>query len=63
MGQGGGTLFLITQMGQNTIDNVLVLNARNHPDRSTALTANLYIDTEYALEPLGPGHGDVPFSG
>ena len=29
----------------------------------TAATANLNVDIEHALESLGPGHRDVPFSG
>jgi hypothetical protein len=43
--------------------DVLVLNTGDDLYRSTAMTANLDIDIEDALEPLGPGHRDVPFSG
>jgi len=39
--------------------DVLTLNARDHPDRSTAATANFNVDIEYALESLGPGHGSM----
>ena len=63
MWQGGGVLFLALKMSQNSIDDVLVFDARDNSDRSTAATTNLYIDTEYALEPLGPGHRGMPFSG
>jgi hypothetical protein len=50
-------------MGQNSIDDALVLNTGDDLYRSTAMTANLDIDIEYSLESLGPGHRDVPFSG
>ena len=56
MGQGGGTLFLIAQMSQNSIDDVLVLNTRNDLDRPAAPTADLNIDVEDTLESLCPGH-------
>jgi len=50
-------------MSQNPVDNVLVLNTGDDLYRSTAMTANLDIAIEEALESLGPGHRDVPFSG
>ena len=62
MGQGGGTLFLIAQVSQDSIDGLLVLNARNDPDRTTAAAANLNVDIEYALESLSPGHRRVTLS-
>jgi hypothetical protein len=61
--QGGGVLFLALKMSQNSIDDVLVFDARDNSDRSTAATTNCNIDIEYSLESLGPGHRDVPFSG
>ncbi len=61
--QGGGALFLIAQMREDSVDDVLVFDTGDDPDRSTAATANLNVDIEYALESLGPGHRDVPFSG
>ena len=39
------------------------LGCYRRPYRSTAMTANLDIDIEYALESLGPVHCEVPFSG
>ena len=45
-------------MSQDSVDDVLILDARDDFDGPTAPTANLYIDTEYALEPLSPG-GDA----
>jgi len=62
-GPGRGFLFLLAKMSQDPVDDVLILNARDDFDGPTAPTANLYIDTEYALEPLGPGHRGMPFSG
>ena len=56
-------MFLFAKMSQDSIDNVLVLNTGDDFDGPTAMAANLDIDIEYALESLGPGHRDVPFSG
>ena len=56
-------MFLVAQMSKDSIDDVLVLNEGDNSYGSTAMTANLNIDIEYALESLGPGHRDVPFSG
>jgi len=66
MGQGGGFLFLVAQMSQNSIDDVLVLNTavRRFDDdlyRSTATTANFDIDIEHAFKALGPGHSRMTF--
>ena len=63
MWQGGGVLFLIAQMSQNAIDDLLVLDAGDDSGRSTASTANFNVYVEYSLESLGPGHRDVLFSG
>ena len=63
MWQGGGVLFLIAQMSQNAIDDLLVLDARDHFGRASTVSTGLDVDTEDALESLGPGHRDVPFSG
>ena len=43
-------------MSQNPVDNVLVLNTGDDLYRSTAMTVNLDIDIEDALESLGSGH-------
>jgi hypothetical protein len=56
-------LFFLAKMSQNPVDNVLVLNASDDFDGPTAMTANLDIDIEYALESLGPGPRDVSFGG
>lgn len=63
MGQGGGALFLVAQMSQNSADDVLVLNTSNDFDGPAAATADLNIDVEHTLEPLCPGHSTVSFSG
>jgi hypothetical protein len=52
-------------MSQNPLDDVLILNAtvrRSDDDigRTTAPIANLYIDTEYALESLSSDHRGRP---
>ena len=62
VGQGGGALFLIAQMSQNSIDGVLVLDTCDDFDGPTAATANFRIDIEYSLEPLSPGHGGMALS-
>ena len=56
-------MFFLAKMSQNPVDNVLVLNASDDFDGPTAMTANLDIDIEYALESLGPGPRDVSFGG
>ena len=50
-------------MGQNLVYDVLVLDARDHFDRASTAATDLDVDIEDALELLGPGHRDVPFSG
>jgi hypothetical protein len=50
-------------VGQDPVDDVPFLNASDDFGGPTAATANFHIDIEYALESLGPGHRDVPFSG
>ena len=59
MGQGGGALFLLAKMGQNSIDEVLVLDTYNDSRRSTTATANFNIDIEYSLESLGSVHSHM----
>lgn len=63
MWQGGGVLFLIAQMSQDSIDDVLVLNAGDNFYGSTATTANLDIDIEYTFQSLSPGHRGMLFGG
>ena len=48
-------------MSQDAVDNVPVLSTGDDLYRSTAMTANLDIDIEDALESLGSGHCDAPF--
>jgi hypothetical protein len=38
--QSGGVLFLALKMSQDPVDDVLVLNACDDPDRTTAASAN-----------------------
>ena len=62
MGQGAGALFLIAQMSQNSIDDVLILDTRDDSDRSTAAAADFDVYVEYSLESLSPGHGGMALS-
>ncbi len=55
MWQGGGVLFLIAQMSQNSFDDVLIFDASDHPYRPTAAGAGHDVYIEYVLEPLSPG--------
>gem|GEM_PF-3002694 len=60
MWQGGGVLFLIAQMSQNSFDDVLIFDATvrrsdDNFDRPTAAGADHDVYIEYALEPLSPG--------
>ena len=50
MGQGGGALFSIAQMSQNSIDNVLILDAGDDSGSNTAAAANVNVDSEAALQ-------------
>ena len=68
VGQGGGTLFLIAKMSQDSIDDVLVLNAAvrridDDSDRPTAAAANLDVDAEHTFQALSPDHGGVTLGG
>ena len=58
-------MLLFAKMRQDAIDNVLVLNTGDDFDGPTTAIANfnIDIDIEDALESLGPGHCDAPFSG
>ena len=63
MWQSGGVVFLTLKMNQDPVDNVLVLNTTDDPDRASTASTDLDVDIEDALESLGSGHSDVPFSG
>ena len=64
-------LFFLAQVIKDPIDglpcfigyDVLVLDTRVDPGRSATKTADLDVDTEYTLEPLGPGHGGMALGG
>ena len=58
-----GVVFVLLKMGQDPVDDVLVLDASDDFDRSTATTANLDIDIEYTFQSLGPGHRGMLFGG
>ena len=58
----GGALFLIAQMSQNSIDDVLVLDTRDDSDGSTAAAADFDVYAAYSLESLSPGHGGMALS-
>ena len=60
---GWDVLFPIAKVSEDFIYDVLVLNTGDDLHRSTAATAKVNIDIEYALESLGSGHRDVSFSG
>ena len=55
-GPGRGFLFLLSKICQDSVDDVLILNASNDFGGPTAATTNFNIDIEYALESLGPRH-------
>ena len=48
-GPGRGFLFLLSKMCQDSVDDVLILNASDDFDGPTAATTNFNIDIEYAL--------------
>ena len=45
-----------TKMSQDSVYDVLVLNTCYDSDRSTAVAADLNVDTEHTSQSLGPGH-------
>ena len=56
-------LFFLAQVSQYSIDDVLVLDTGDDPDRSAATATDLDIDVEDAFEPLRPGHGGMTLGG
>ena len=62
-GAGQGRSAPSREVSQDPVDDVLILNASDDFDGPATATTNFHIDIEYALESLGPGHRDVPFSG
>ena len=42
-------LFVLAQVSQHSIDDVLVLNAGDDPYRTTAAATDLDVDTEHAF--------------
>ena len=59
MWQSGGVLFLTLKMNQDPVDNVLVLNTTDDPDRASTASTDLDVDIEYSLESLGPSHSSM----
>lgn len=49
-------LLLLTKMGQDTVDDVLVLDASDDFDSSAAAAADFDFYIEYSLESLNPSH-------
>jgi hypothetical protein len=49
-GPGRGFLFRLAKMGQNSIDDVLVLNTSDDSDRAYTASTDLDVDIEYSLE-------------
>jgi len=58
-GPARGFLFRLAKMGQNPVDDVLVLDTCNDSRRSTTATAHFNTDIEYSLESLGSGHSHM----
>ena len=50
-------------MSQDPVDDVLILNASDDFDRSTAAAANLDINVDDPLQTLRPGHRSVTLDG
>ena len=57
--QSGGVVFLALKMNQDPVDNVLVLNTTDDPDRASTASTDLDVDIEYSLESLGPSHSSM----
>ena len=52
-------MFLALKMSQDPVDNVLVLNTTDDPDRASTASTDLDVDIEYSLESLGPSHSSM----
>ena len=52
-------LFFLAQVVQDPVNGLLVFNAGDDPDRTTAATADFDVYIEYSLESLSPGHGGM----
>jgi hypothetical protein len=52
-------VFLTLKMNQDPVDNVLVLNTTDDPDRASTASTDLDVDIEYSLESLGPSHSSM----
>ena len=52
-------MFLTLKMNQDPVDNVLVLNTTDDPDRASTASTDLDVDIEYSLESLGPSHSSM----
>jgi hypothetical protein len=48
---------------QDPVNGLLVFNAGDDPDRTTAATADFDVYIEYSLESLSPGHGGMALGG
>ena len=56
-------LLLLTKMGQDLVDDVLVLDASDDFDRSAAAAADFDFCIEYSLESLSPSHSGMALGG
>ena len=56
MRQGGGALFLIAQMREDSVDDAQVFDTGDDPYRSTAAATDLDVYTEDAFKALRPGN-------
>ena len=57
-----GVLFLPAQVSQDAVDNILILDASNYPDSTSATATDLDVYVEDAFQPLSPGHCGVVLS-
>ena len=55
-GPGRSFLFRLAKMGQDPVDDVLVINTGDDFDGPTTAAADFNVDIEYSFESLGPGH-------
>ena len=55
-GPGRGFLFRLAKMGQDPVDDLLVLNTSDDSDSASTASTDFNVDIEYSLESLGSGH-------
>jgi hypothetical protein len=55
--------YRVAKVSEDSVYDVLIFNAGDNFHSTSTPAAGLYVNIEYSLQALCPGHGDVSFSG